>query len=460
MSMSKGIALILIFVFLTALCLIATRPAFADEASIGNSWAEKAPMNQARAYLGVAVVNGKIYALGGSNEEASGGSQLMPAQSFSGGIIGSNEKYDLSTNNWIERTPMPTSRMNFAIATYQNKIYCIGGNDNYNSWVGVNEVYYPSTNTWETKAPMPTPRSMLQANVVDGKIYCIGGLASNGQYSTTNEVYDPATNTWSTKSSMPSPTGNYVSAVFDNKIYIIGGFNGYAGVDLNQIYDPQNDSWSLGAPPPVGEISAGAATVGVMAPERIYCFSGRTQIYDPENDSWSLGSPVPVSRGGFAVANVNDQLYVIGGVTFTADLNGDISSKTPFALNEQYTPVGYGTVIPTISVASPQNATYSSSKLSLNFTLNKPVDWMGYSLDGQQKATLTSNTTLIGLSNGLHNITVYANDTYGNMGASETVTFRVDVPEPFPTALVATASGASAAAVCLGLLVYFKKRKH
>jgi nitrous oxidase accessory protein len=32
--------------------------------------------------------------------------------------------------------------------------------------------------------------------------------------------------------------------------------------------------------------------------------------------------------------------------------------------------------------------------------------------------------------------------------------------EPFPIALVAIASGASAVAVCLGLLVYFKKRKH
>jgi YVTN family beta-propeller protein len=35
-----------------------------------------------------------------------------------------------------------------------------------------------------------------------------------------------------------------------------------------------------------------------------------------------------------------------------------------------------------------------------------------------------------------------------------------DPQEPFPTLLVATASGDSAAVVCLGVLVYFKKRKH
>ena len=80
-------------------------------------------------------------------------------------------------------------------------------------------------------------------------------------------------------------------------------------------------------------------------------------------------------------------------------------------------------------------------------------------MDGQQNVTVTSNITLTGLSSGSHSITVYANDTYGNM-ASETVTFTVAKPEPFPTALVATASGASAIVIGVCLLVYFKKRKH
>jgi hypothetical protein len=63
------------------------------------------------------------------------------------------------------------------------------------------------------------------------------------------------------------------------------------------------------------------------------------------------------------------------------------------------------------------------------------------------------------LSNGLHNVTVYANDTFGNQGASQTVTFTVAVPEPFPTTLVAVASITSVTIIGIGLLVYFKKRK-
>jgi hypothetical protein len=74
--------------------------------------------------------------------------------------------------------------------------------------------------------------------------------------------------------------------------------------------------------------------------------------------------------------------------------------------------------------------------------------------------TVAGNTTLADLSMGEHNVTVYAWDTAGNMGASETVTFTVAVPAPFPTVPVAAASVAVVAAVIAGLLVYFKKRKH
>ena len=110
-------------------------------------------------------------------------------------------------------------------------------------------------------------------------------------------------------------------------------------MDLTQIYNPQNDSWTSGTPPPVGEICVGVATSGEMAPEQIYCLSGRTQIYDPENNSWLLGASVPFNIGG-SVANEDDRLYVLGGVTFTGDLNGDISSETEYATNHQYTPAG------------------------------------------------------------------------------------------------------------------------
>lgn len=80
---------------------------------------------------------------------------------------------------------------------------------------------------------------------------------------------------------------------------------------------------------------------------------------------------------------------------------------------------------PTITVVSPENRTYAASSVPLNFTLNKPTSWIGYSLDAQHNVAITGNTTLSGLSYGSHNITVYANDTSGNIGSSGTVFFTV-----------------------------------
>jgi len=110
---------------------------------------------------------------------------------------------------------------------------------------------------------------------------------------------------------------------------------------------------------------------------------------------------------------------------------------------------------PEMSILSPLNATYYSSEVPLNFMLSEEPSRISCSLDGQKNSTLSGNTTLNNLPNGEHRLIVYVWDVAGNVGVFETK-FNI---EPFPTALVATASGASAAIVGLGLLVYFRKRK-
>jgi parallel beta-helix repeat protein len=135
----------------------------------------------------------------------------------------------------------------------------------------------------------------------------------------------------------------------------------------------------------------------------------------------------------------------------------DAQNMDRYPLMEPYTEATYllQTTPPEISVL---NQRVAGSNVSLAFTVDKSVNWTGYSLDGKQNITITGNTTLTGLSDGLHNLTIYANDTYGNMGASETVTFTI--PEPFPVVPVAVGSVAVAIVVVAGLLAYSKKRKH
>jgi N-acetylneuraminic acid mutarotase len=299
-----------------------------------NSWTTLEPMPTPRASFGVAVVEGKIYAIGGGTDT----------------IVGTNEMYDPATDMWTTKQPMPTPRHSFGIAVYQNKIYVVGGiigesSPDYSGYTGVNEVYDPLTDTWETMEPMLTPRSQLQANVVSDKIYLIAGTKYVDLFpfytgaSGLNEVYDPLTDSWSTKTRAPIDISLYPSAVVDNKIYLIG-----AGLDANiptQIYEPETDTWSSGESVLTTSLAAaGGATTGVLAPKRVYVFGGNyeyndamnlTQVYNPETDTWTNGTEMPTPRWSLGVAVLNDELYAIGGY------NGE----NGLAVNEKYTPADY-----------------------------------------------------------------------------------------------------------------------
>jgi N-acetylneuraminic acid mutarotase len=213
--MKNGVALLLVFVFLAASLIITAKPVSAAT-PVENSWVSEAPMQLARGNLGVVAVNGKVYAIGGFTKSDSSVSS----------VVGTSEEYDPATDAWTFKTPMPTPRYCFAIATYQDKIYCIGGYTSDVSYSAANEVYNPATNTWETKASMPTRRSELQANVVNGAIYLLGGVVpsnspSRFSISSLNEVYDPATDSWSTQEPMPFAAYEYASSVLDNNKYTL-----------------------------------------------------------------------------------------------------------------------------------------------------------------------------------------------------------------------------------------------
>jgi N-acetylneuraminic acid mutarotase len=464
---------LLFIVFLTAPLIMAANPVSATT-PVENSWTPKAPMHQARSNLGVATVNGKIYAIGGSTHEGDARNITI------NDTVGTNEEYDPVTDKWTYRKSMPTPRIEFAIATFENKIYCIGGYLANGLVTGVNEVYDPETNTWETRTPIPTPRVGLKANVANGRIYFMGGYekklgdlltTSNITYSTLNEVYNPRNDSWVTMKPLPTGVSAYVSAVVDNKIYVIGGVSNIAVGTLNQVYDAVADSWNERAvPPPTIAYGVAVATTGINAPKRIYIFvpdwSARTvlRVYDPEREHWSIAAAPSTKRGSYGVAIVNDVVYVIGGGLSSEGTFPDSwlygSPVTQLATNEQYIPFGFSPAPPAIAVVSPENETYASGNVSLAFTVNKQAVWMGYSLDGQNNVTISSNTTITDLSNGLHNVTVYARDEFDNVGASATLTFDVKVPEPFPIIFVVAASAATAVVVGVSLLVYFKKRKH
>lgn len=324
----------------------------ASEMTLENSWEIRAPMHEARYHLGVAVVNGRIYAIGGdtgSGKSDQDGLSLFGAANFSS----TNEEYDSINNTWTFKAPMPTPRSLFAVAVYQNKIYCIGGHvagsspNSLGGFSNINEVYDPATDTWQTNAPMPTRRYGMAIGVVNGKFCLIGGTEPgvNGEIeSDANEAYDPLTDSWTKEIHIPEDVLSPLtaSATVDNKMYFVMSKH-YFRTNQTQVYDPENDAWSAkSAPPTLQFYPVETAATGVNAPARIYALDSSTnQAYNPETDNWATGAPMITARNCVSVAVLNDTFYVIGGMV---GLPSDLSipaNVTPSASNEQYFPIGY-----------------------------------------------------------------------------------------------------------------------
>jgi parallel beta-helix repeat protein len=85
---------------------------------------------------------------------------------------------------------------------------------------------------------------------------------------------------------------------------------------------------------------------------------------------------------------------------------------------------------PAIVIISPENKSYPVNNVSLTFAVNETVFRMAYSLDGQSNVAIIENATLTELPERPHSIIVYASDSFGNTGASNTTLFTIDLSPP------------------------------
>jgi N-acetylneuraminic acid mutarotase len=144
-----------------------------------DTWTKKTDMPTARWGHSTSVVHGKIYAIGGRVGTWNQG----PAFS----IV---EEYDPVADTWTEKTDMPTARWGLSTSVVHGKIYAIGGSQDESTALSTVEEYDPVTDTWTKKASMPTARWYLSTNAVNGKIYVVGGATAAWVFTSTVEEYD------------------------------------------------------------------------------------------------------------------------------------------------------------------------------------------------------------------------------------------------------------------------------
>jgi N-acetylneuraminic acid mutarotase len=321
--------------FLVGLFLI-TLPFSIQSAQIEadrGSWRMAAPMPTKRTEVAVAALDGKVYVVGGFEKPSLGN-----VTSFA--ITPSVEVYDPATDRWTAKSPMPAGLHHVGIGVVGGRLYVIGGysKSGLSVWNPVATVYAydPATDRWTERAPMPTARGALSVTEYDGKLYAIGGFNRKAN-NTQVEVYDPGRNEWTTAAPLPTSRDHLAAATAAGKIYAMGGrLNGDYSKNLTvvEMYDPVSNRWKRASDLPTARSGITAAVIEgkiyVMGGEGAAGTFNENEAYDPVRDVWQRMAPMPTARHGLGSAVVQGRMYVISG--------GSTPGGSFSDLNEVFTP--------------------------------------------------------------------------------------------------------------------------
>jgi len=302
-------ALAILAAVVTSACLGITTDSLAPlDINTPGSWQRVAPMPTARQEVAVAVLDERIYVIGGFGPGAA--------------PVATVEMYNPATDAWATLAPLPTPTHHPAAATVGGRLFVVGGfTGGRLSWTAQPTVfeYDPTHDTWSTRAPLPSPRGALAIAAVGDQLHAVGGSADT--VTAAHEIYDPATDRWRVARPMLTARDHLAAVAFQGRLWAIGGRTSLAGTQYAsvEIYDPGSDRWTVGPPLPAARGGLAAATLA----DRVFVFGGEslfrifsaTEMYELAGNRWIGKEPMPTPRHGTGAAAVGGRIYVLGGAT-------------------------------------------------------------------------------------------------------------------------------------------------
>ncbi|KAG5841824.1 hypothetical protein ANANG_G00171060, partial [Anguilla anguilla] len=224
------------------------------------------------------------------------------------------EVFDPIGNCWERCQPMSTARSRVGVAVVNGLLYAIGGYDGQ-SRLSTVEVYNPETDTWTRVASMNSQRSAMGTVVVDGHIYVCGGYDGKSSLNSV-ECYSPEADRWTLVTEMSASRSAAGVTLFDGRIFVSGGHDGLQIFNTVEYYNQHTASWHPVVGMMNKRCRHGAAALGsqlrvslVANCGRLYAVGGydgqsnlgSVEAYDPENNRWTFMAPMVCHEGGVGV---------------------------------------------------------------------------------------------------------------------------------------------------------------
>ncbi|MCX6089476.1 MAG: hypothetical protein NTX88_03680 [Candidatus Atribacteria bacterium] len=251
-----------------------------------------------------------------------------------GALLVSFPSLAMTDGRWVIKGNISQSgRINFPAVEDNGRIYLLGGTTG--KWgysTNSVDVFDPQTGSWSSASPMKEKKSSFVGLAYQGKIYVVGGIREGGEiYLKTVEIYDPETNTWSKGNPMPSQRGWIKGAVANGKIYILGGVNPPSTKKMNPTSPAINEEGTYDLFNPHSQ------------QQKYYVFhlTNEVETYDPSTNTWAQGPAMKDSLYNFALASLNDTIYLFGG----EDQSGKVQD-TLYILNTRTNSWSQGATLP------------------------------------------------------------------------------------------------------------------
>lgn len=232
--------------------------------------------------------------------------------------------YDPAGERWLYAPPLPVGANRIGLAVLDGMLYAIGGftAQNFDPHDRC-FVFDGRSNGWRAIAPLPRPCGAVACAAVEARLHAVGGAVGESLEERRSVdwhlAYDPAEDRWETRAPLRTVRDHAGIAVLNGLLHLIGGRvdTFYTNSNLHHAYDPETDRWEARAPLPTARSGHGTAVYR----GRIFCIGGEgsqrvfahNEAYDPAADGWEQYAPMPVARHGMGAAVIGDFLHLAGG---------------------------------------------------------------------------------------------------------------------------------------------------
>ncbi|TKS79239.1 Kelch-like protein 18 [Collichthys lucidus] len=253
----------------------------------GNIWERCQPMRTARSRVGVAVINGLLYAIGGYD----GQSRLSTV-----------EVYNPETDSWTRVSSMNSQRSAMGTVVTDGHIYVCGGYDGKSSLNSV-ECYSPETDRWTLVTDMSASAAAAGVTVVDGASLCLAAmtvtdLQHGGVLNTPHKTLAPGGS--HDEQALPS-----WGCGIGSHMYVTGGYDGSGFLSGAEVFSSVSGQWSL-----LVAMNTRRSRVSLVSTSgRLYAVGGydgqsnlsSVEMYNPDTNRWTFRAPMVCHEGGVGV---------------------------------------------------------------------------------------------------------------------------------------------------------------